>query len=503
MKNRVRLEYLILLWLKSHVSILQKFDLIVIGGGTGLEIANAAVHQGFKVAIIEKNRLGGTCLNRGCIPSKLLIHSADILQTIKSSKLFGINTRDLSVDFKKIINRVNKITDDESNKIKEGLLQSNNPLLYEEECHFVGKKEIAFKKQGKEGINKDYGNNKNTRYNTDENILADKILIATGTIPRIPKIKGLAESGYITSDEALHLKEQPRSITFIGGGYIACELAHFFGSLGTKVNIIQRNDFLIPNDDEEIREKFTEIFSKKYQICLGHNVESVSKINDRDGFKIFQVMATKDDGTIIRVDSDQLIVSTGREPNSSILKLEKTGVQVNDQGFIKVDEYLETTMAGIFAIGDVVGRYQFKHNANLEARYVYSNIFLHNQEKKTPVDYTAMPHAIFSSPQVAGVGYTEQELREKNIQYLKSVYPYFETGMGLAIDDKEGFVKFLVNKKNRKILGCHILGTAASTLIHEVLVTMRSGNGTIESISNTIHIHPALSEVVGKAAENI
>jgi mycothione reductase len=151
-----------------------------------------------------------------------------------------------------------------------------------------------------------------------------------------------------------------------------------------------------------------------------------------------------------------------------------------------------------------MGRYQFKHSATLEAQYAYHNIFAKKSEEKIPVDYTAMPNAIFSSPQVAGVGYTEQQLKEqKNIKYLKSIYHYIDTGMGLAIDDKEGFVKFLVDKENRKILGCHILGTDASILIHEVLVSLRSGNATIDSISNTIHIHPALSEVVGRAASNI
>jgi dihydrolipoamide dehydrogenase len=183
------------------------------------------------------------------------------------------------------------------------------------------------------------------------------------------------------------------------------------------------------------------------------------------------------------------------------LDLEKTGVKVDEKGFIIVDQYLETSTPGIFAIGDVVGKYQFKHNANHEARYAYNNI-LYDNEKQT-VEYTAMPHAIFSSPQIASVGFTEQQLKNKGTKYLKSVYPYIQTGMGQAIEDKEGFVKFLVNENNRKILGCHILGTDASALIHEVLVSMRMGDGTIESISETIHIHPSLSEVIHRAAIEI
>ncbi len=180
----------------------------------------------------------------------------------------------------------------------------------------------------------------------------------------IPKIKGLVNSGFITSDEALRLKKQPRILTFIGGGYIACELAHFFGSLGTTINIIQRNDFLIPNEDEEISRKFTEVFAKKYNLYLGFDTESVE--NDNGGgskssdYKKFHIIAKNKDAKEIDLESDQLLVSVGRTPNTDLLNLEKTGVKVNEKGFVVVDEYLETTTKGIFALGDIVARYQFK-----------------------------------------------------------------------------------------------------------------------------------------------
>ncbi|HEY0579785.1 MAG TPA: FAD-dependent oxidoreductase, partial [Candidatus Nitrosocosmicus sp.] len=244
---------------------MQTFDLIVIGGGSGLDIANAVSQHGLKVAIIEKDRLGGTCLNRGCIPSKLLIHSANVAEIIKSSELFGIKVNGFSVDFQKILERVNGITDFESDKIKNSLLQTENPKIFTKECKFIGERKIAFENENE---------NENE---TDEIITADKILIATGTRPHIPKIKGLEEIGYITSNEALRLKIQPHILVVIGGGYIACELAHFFGSLGTEIHIIQRNNILIPQEDEEISHKFTKVFAKKYNIHLGYNVESVTK----------------------------------------------------------------------------------------------------------------------------------------------------------------------------------------------------------------------------------
>lgn len=475
----------------------EEFDLIVIGSGSGLDVANAAATQnGLKVAIIEKDRMGGTCLNRGCIPSKLLIHSADVAETIRHANIFGIKIDNFSVDFKKIVERVNSITDSDSEAIKSSYQNSDNPKLFLKECKFVGEKTISF-------------------VDEDKTITAEKILIASGTRPRIPRITGLQESGYITSDEALRLKQQPHVLTFIGGGYITCELAHFYGSLGTKINIIQLGDRLIPDEDEEISQKFTEIFSKKYNVYLGYETESVTKKNknigkndgddddvDNDNSNTFHIIAeNKSSKKVLEIDSDQLFIAVGRIPNSDILAVEKADVRLDENGLIMVDEYLETNIKRIFALGDIVGHYQFKHNANNQAKYAYHNLL--NPGRKISVDYTAMPHSIFSSPQVAGVGFTEQELINKNITYQKSVYQYKDTAMGQAIEDRDGFVKFLVSKKDRKILGCHIIGTDASILIHEVLVVMRSGYGAIDSIKNVIHIHPALSEVIARAAEDI
>ena len=446
-----------------------EFDLIVIGSGSGLDVANAVAQHGLRVAIIEKDRMGGTCLNRGCIPSKLLIHSADVMEAIKSAAQFGINVSGISIDFEKIVNRTNRIVDTDSDGIRQAFSHIENPKLFPHECRFVGPKTVSVGGQM---------------------IKADKILIASGTRPAIPKIKGLEGSGFVTSDEALRLKKQPRTLTIIGGGYIAAELGHFFGSLGTTINILQRHNVLLPDEDEEIARKFTEVFSKKYNIHLGFTAESVSKNGDT-----FTVMAKNSIGKTINIESDQLLVATGRTPNSDWLDLEKTGVKTNSEGFITVDEYLETSSKEIFALGDAVGRYLFKHSANHEAQYAYHNL---THDKKIAVDYAAMPHAIFSSPQIAGAGYTEQEMRAKGIPYRKAVYPYIKTAMGESIEDRDGFVKLLASKDGG-ILGCHIIGSHASILIHEVLVAMKHG-ADILSIAKTVHIHPALSEVVSRAA---
>jgi len=457
--------------------MIKKFDVIVIGSGSGLDVANGLAEEGFKVAIIEKDKLGGTCLNVGCIPSKLLIHSADVVEIIKKADLFGINVKNYSINYQKIVNRVNNIIDNDSENIKKGLQKIENPKLFLGKCEFIDRKKILIE-------------NKIT-------LTADQILIASGTRPSIPKIEGLDKVDFITSNEALRLKKLPKTLTIIGGGYIACELAHFFGSLGTKINIIQRRDLLIPREDIDIATKFTEIFSKKYNIYLGYNAEYVSKEKEKRN-KYVYVLAYNKKGKKLELLSDQLLVATGRTSNSDLLHLEKTNVKADKKGFIKVNKYLETNVKGIFALGDAVGKYQFKHNSNNEAYYAFNNMI--HPEKQIAVNYTAMPHAIFSSPQIAGVGYTEQDLQKTNIRYTKSSYPFLETGMGKALEDKEGFVKMFIDKASGKILGCHIIGTEASILIHEVLVAMKSGGGKIDSINNTIHIHPSLSEVVQRAA---
>uniref|UniRef100_A0A7J3V0T4 Dihydrolipoyl dehydrogenase n=1 Tax=Candidatus Methanosuratincola petrocarbonis (ex Vanwonterghem et al. 2016) TaxID=1867261 RepID=A0A7J3V0T4_9CREN len=455
---------------------MRDFDLIVIGSGSGLDVAVAAANRGLRVAIVEKGPLGGTCLNRGCIPSKMLIHSADLVEEIRGAGRFGIKVKGYEVDYTAIVDRVTSDVDSESKSIENALMSSENPVLFKGLGKFTGRKIIEV---------------------NGEEITAEKILIAAGARPKIPEIEGLRESGFITSDDALRLREQPKTLAIIGGGYIAAELAHFFGSLGTEVYIIHRKELLINSEDEEVARAFTGIASKKFRVFTSS--EPVSVRREGGTYEI----AVKDlkTSSIVTVSSDQLLVAAGRVPNSDLLDLEKTGVLVDPRGYIKVNEYLETNVPGIYALGDIIGKYQFKHAANLEAEYALQNMLF--PEEKLPVDYTAMPHAIFTSPQIASVGSTEQELRSKGVEYIAAKWRYIDSGMGKAIEDHDGFVKFLYDKKTLKILGCHIIGTYAATMIHEVIVAMKSGKGDAFSILDAVHIHPALSEVVQRAASNI
>ena len=446
---------------------MQKFDLIVIGGGSGLDVMSAAASRGMEVALVEEGPMGGTCLNRGCIPSKILIHSADVMQAIKRSADFGIKVGKVSVDFKKVMER-SWMVDEEARGIEESIRKAKNITLFKERTRFTGPKTLAVK--GGE-------------------ITADKIVIAAGTRPSIPPIEGLDKAPHMTSDEALRVKKLPEHLLVIGGGYIACELAHFFGSMGSKVTILQRNIRLLPDEDEEIGQKFTELFSKQYVVGLGFSAKRVEK-------KGGKIIVYGPEGT--GVEGTDLLIATGRVPNTDILDVAKCGVKTNKFGYIETNGFMETNVPGVWAFGDIAGKYLFKHSANLEAEYVVNNIL--NPGKKKEVDYTAMPHAVFSSPQVAGVGATEGDL--KGTDYLVGYYKYSDTGMGEALAEKDGFVKFITDYDG-KILGCHIMGPEASTLIHEVLVSMKAGKSHVNDIINTVHIHPALSEVVQRGAGNV
>ncbi|MBI4149240.1 dihydrolipoyl dehydrogenase [Candidatus Woesearchaeota archaeon] len=442
---------------------MQKFDLIVIGGGSGLSVSSAAAAKGMKVAVVEEGPLGGTCLNRGCIPSKMLIHAADVAETITSAGKFWITAKYQKIDFQRLVHHVSSTVDADAQMIERGNKSNKSITLFKGTGRFIAKKTLQVGNQV---------------------LTAEKIVIAAGTRPLIPQIPGLDKVKYLTSTEALRLKRQPKSIIMIGGGYISCELAHFFGSLGTKVTIIEFMDRLVGNEDNDISAAFTSVFSQKHTVLLGYKAVQVAKKG-----KLVAVTAQKGKAKKT-IAAEELLVAVGRIPNTDILDVGKAGVKTTPKGYVQVDEHLQASVPGIWALGDIAGNYFFKHSANLEAQYVWWNLSGH----QVRADYTAMPHAIFSSPQIAGVGYTEQELQQKGVAYKKAIGYYRDVAMGLAFRDTTSFVKALASPDG-KILGCHIMGPEASTLIHEVVVAMKNG-GRVTDITGAVHVHPALPEIV-------
>ncbi len=452
---------------------MRKFDLIVIGSGSGLEVSADVSDAGQSVAIIEEGPFGGTCLNRGCIPSKMLIHCADVMQTIQNAAAFGIHANVEGIDWPFIVKRAFEEVDADAAMIERGNRQSENIEVFKGTGRFTGPKTISVSGPGLE-----------------EELTAETILIAAGTRPWVPDFPGLAQTPYITSDEALRLPEQPRRLTVVGGGYIAAELAHFFGSLGTEVTVIHRRDLMLREEDTEVSRRFTEVYQRRFNMVLEAQVTGVSA---KDGEIIVEVTTSAGNQSIT---SDTLLMATGRVPNTDLLDVAKTGVEVNDRGYIKTDDYLQTNVPGIWALGDIVGRYLLKHNANLEAAYASNNILEPNNQ--AAVDYSAMPHAVFAAPQVASVGLTEQEAERLGADYVTATYNYSDTAYGASIEDKDGFVKVLADPETGEILGCHIIGTDAATLVQEAANAMRARLST-DAITQSIYVHPALPEVVQRA----
>ncbi|TYL38001.1 dihydrolipoamide dehydrogenase [Natronococcus pandeyae] len=462
----------------------EAFDFLVVGSGSGLDVANVAANRGQSVAVVEKGPLGGTCLNRGCIPSKKLLYHAEVLETIERADAFGIHADVTDIEFAEIVREVNDDVSSSAESIRRGLRSSDRHTLFDGEGRFVDEWTLEITDGPDAG----------------KRVRADTILVAAGTRPAIPDMRGIEDVDYLTSTEALRLETPPDRLVIVGGGYIAAELAHFFGTFGSDVTIVGRRPRLLPQADEEIATAFTERYADRFDVYTGYEAVAVSEadgevtVDARPYPPAWNDADEPDERESVTVTGDTLLVAAGRRPNSDRLDLEAAGIETDEYGFVETDEYLRTTADEIWALGDIVGEYLLKHNANHEARTVIRNCFGDGLES---IDYTAMPFAVFASPEVAGVGEREQDLRESNREYATRTYRYEDTARGSAMK-VEGFVKVLIDLDG-EILGCHILGPEASNLVEEVVVAMKAGSGTIRDIRKSVHVHPALSEVIDRA----
>jgi mycothione reductase len=449
---------------------MKKFDLITIGSGGGAKISSPAASMGLKSAVIEKDRLGGTCLNRGCIPSKMLIHPADVAIEIKEAHRFDIhNDPKFTVNFAKLVERISQTVDGDSDKIEKSYSTHPNISLFKGSAKFLENKIIEI---------------------NNEQITAEKIFIAVGTRPAIPDIPGLAGTPFMTSTEALRNTTLPSSMIIIGGGYIGCELGHAYGALGTKTTFLVRSR-LLRAQDAEIAAEFQKVFSRYHDVRLGAIPTKVEYNNNS-----FTVHYTQD-AKSFSVSAQALLIAAGITSNADTLDLSNTDIELNPGHFIKVNEYLETGAPGVFALGDCIGKYFFRHSVNFEGEYLFDHIF--GGKPKNPIHYPPMPHAVFTHPQVAGVGATEEELKTRGIDYAVGLNPYKSSAMGMALLANHGFCKILVERKSRKILGGHIIGPEASDMIHMIIAYMNM-NATLDDMLRTVYIHPALPEIVRNAA---
>lgn len=452
---------------------MKKYDVIVVGSGSGMLIVDEATDYGLKVALVDKGPLGGTCLNSGCIPSKMLIYPADRIVEIQEAKKLGIEAETRNIDFDFIMQRMRKSIQESQEHMRRAISQSENLDFYEGEGHFVGDYDIEV---------------------NGEKIKGENIFLASGSRPFIPPIKGLASVDYLTNETLLQLKELPASLIIIGGGYIGVEYGHFFAAMGTKVTILEMMESLVPVEEPEIYELLKEQLRRRMDVYTNAQAEEVNEENGR------VKVAAKDRNTGEKKEftAQGVLVAVGRRSNADLLKAGNTGVEIDGRGFIKVNEYLETSKKNIFALGDANGQQMFTHVANREALVAAQNMF-HGADLK--MDYHAIPHAVYSHPQIASVGLTEEQAREDHDISVGRV-KYFDVAKGEAMMEEEGFAKAVVEKDSGRILGFHIIGPYAPVLIQEVVNAMTSG-GHRDEINEGIHIHPALSELVQNTVNSL
>ena len=440
-------------------------DLLIIGAGSGNTIIGPE-HDHLDIAIAEPAEFGGTCMNRGCIPSKMLIYAADLALNAENARELGVNSSLSNVDWTGIQERIFGRID----PIAEAGLQYRKSLenvtVYRDKANFLSDKTLGI---------------------SGNEVTADQIVISAGANPVIPDFKGLSDTPFHTSDSIMRITSLPKRLVIIGGGFIAIEMAHIFGAFGSEVIIILRGEEFLSEADCSIRERITEIYSDRFTVYFSEEIEHVSYNEEF-------VIELKKGGTLA---ADQLLIATGRAPNTEFLDPQKGGIECDNDGYVLTDEYLRTSSEGVWALGDVTNPLQLKHTANAEARVVAHNLL--NSDNLIKIDRSVIPKAVFGNPQIATVGFTEDELLQKNIPYSKSIRSYSDTAFGWAMEDEQGFVKLLTDPSSQLLLGAHIIGYQASILIQQ-LVTAMSVSITVEELAkNQLYIHPALTEVVEQA----
>jgi mycothione reductase len=457
---------------------LKKYDLIVVGSGSAMNIVEPMIRSNpsIKIAVIDKDEPGGICLTRGCIPSKIMLYPAELVASIEGASAFGVDVEIKRISYEKIMKRMRSLINRDIQSIRQGLTHSENIDYYHAEAEFVSPYHM---KVGGDVIS------------------AEMIFLATGSEPYIPPIAGIDRIKYHTSDSIIRmeLKKLPRSMAIIGGGYIAAEFGHFFSTLGVQVTVLGRNPRFLPDEEPEISELAKRELGKRMKILTNHEARKVEQLPDGRITVEALDRATSETKSFI---VDEILVAAGRSPVNSILKPQKGGVETTKDGWIKVNEYLETTQPNVWALGDADGRYLFRHVANYESEIVYYNAVL---KRRVKVNYRAIPHAVFTYPEIASVGMKEEDAIKKvgSDKLLIGFCKYEDTAKGEAMNAKDYFVKIIVDGSTDEILGAHIIGPYASILIHEIITAMYTHDRSWRPLADAIHIHPALSEVIQRA----
>ena len=444
---------------------MRSYDVIVVGKGSSRYVIAKAAHKYNDVAVIDDPPIGGTCMNFGCLPTKSLIYPADRIRDIYQSQKLNIDAEVLATNFSDHLAKVRKDREKKRQQQKSFLTRNSNIYYFPGKGHFIDKETL--KVNGKK-------------------LKGEKIFLANGTRPLIPPIKGLENIDYLTNRSILELKQKPESMIIIGGGYIALEYAHLLSAYGIDITIIEMMNQLLPSMEPEISKKIEEEVQNFADLHLGTTASEVIQNGDIE-VKIENNIQQRS------IQAESLFIATGRKSNADTLNLEKTDIETDADGFIKVNKYLETNQENVWAWGDVIGKEMFKHTANQEARIAWYNAT--NLEKKE-MQYHASPKVVFTHPEIGSVGLTEAEAQQ-NHSILIGKAKFEGVEKGSIMKDYSGVVKAVVNKSDRRLLGFHVIGPHASILLQEAAVVI-ANRETVDFIINSTHTFPSLSEIVLK-----
>ena len=456
-----------------------KFQAVVIGGGPGGYVCAIRLAQlGFKTACIEsRGSLGGTCLNVGCIPSKSLLNLSEEFHKAKHLSNKGIEIGEVKLNLSKMMKSKDKAVTILTKGV-EFLLKKNKVVYFKGVGSFKSKNEILIKDdQNKENL-----------------IQADKVIIATGSVP--VSLSGIKfdEKIIVSSTGALKLDQVPKKMVVVGGGYIGLEMGSVWSRLGADVHVVEFLDHISPGMDKEISNEFMKILKKQgIDFHMQHKVETIKKNNSGASIKTIDKDGNKKD-----FECDVVLISVGRKPNTNGLNLKKIGVELDEKKRIKTDKNFKTNQDNIYAIGDVIEGPMLAHKAEDEGIAVAENI----AGQSGHVNYDTIPGVVYTTPEVASIGKTEEQLKELNIKYKVGKFSFMANSRAKAIDDTDGFVKILAHEKTDKVLGAHLIGPHAGELIAEIGVAMEFGASS-EDIARTCHAHPTFSEAVKEAALSV
>jgi mycothione reductase len=449
-----------------------EFDLIVIGAGSGNSLIGPEF-DAWRVAIVERWTFGGTCLNRGCIPSKMLIYPADRAHAASDSSRYGLATSFDWADWPAIVGRIFGRIDPIAASGREYRHSAANPnvTVFEADARFVGEHRL------------DVGGGRV--------ITGRQIVLAAGARTFVPPIPGLDGVPFHTSDTILRIGQLPTHLVILGGGFVAAELGHVFRSFGSAVTIINRGRQLLTAEDHDVSAAFTAAAADRFSLRLGAAVRSVEKTAEGIAVHI------TDAGGDARIEGDVVLVALGRRPNGDQLDGAAAGVDVDASGAVTVDRFGRTSAAGVWALGDINGRHQLKHMANGEARVIRHNLL--HPDNLLPLDDRPAPHAVFTHPQIGAIGPTEQALRASGKEIVVVKQAYGDAAYGWALEDTTGFIKLIGDPSTRRLLAAHVFGHEASILVQLLVQGIHLGSTVDEMATGQVWIHPALSEVVEQA----